>query len=131
MRADLNMDEVKARLLQRQRQVLERINADALAEVEDPEATEGPRELQDQGDNATYEVAEGERLSDAARATEKLFQIEEALRRVDEGTYGVCVDCEEDIDERRLNAVPEAERCIACQEIYNRDHIEGRRHATM
>jgi DnaK suppressor protein len=76
-------------------------------------------------------VAEGERLSDAARATGEVFQIDEALRRLEAGTYGVCVDCEEDIDERRLKAVPEAARCISCQEIYDRDRMEGRHHATM
>lgn len=76
-------------------------------------------------------MAEGERLSDAARATGEVFQIDEALRRLEAGTYGVCVDCEEDIDERRLKAVPEAARCISCQEIYDRDRMEGRHHATM
>lgn len=39
-----------------------------------------------------------------------------ALRRMDEGEYGLCIDCEEHIAERRLMAIPWAPRCIRCQE---------------
>ena len=38
-----------------------------------------------------------------------------ALKRMDEGTYGICVDCGEEINEDRLIARPEASRCIKCQ----------------
>ncbi len=44
-----------------------------------------------------------------------------ALRRMDEGTYGVCVDCEDEINPKRLTAVPWASRCIACQERADRE----------
>ena len=39
-----------------------------------------------------------------------------ALRRIDEGTYGICVDCEEPISPARLKAVPWTSRCIYCQQ---------------
>ena len=39
----------------------------------------------------------------------------EALRRLVEGTYGVCADCGGDIPEARLDALPEAPRCLECQ----------------
>lgn len=39
-----------------------------------------------------------------------------ALRRIDEGTYGFCVQCDEPISRRRLAAVPAAALCIRCQE---------------
>ena len=39
-----------------------------------------------------------------------------ALARLDDGTYGVCVDCGEQIAEARLEFRPEASRCLACQE---------------
>src|SRR5437868_3712002 len=41
-----------------------------------------------------------------------------AIARVDDGTYGLCVDCEEPIAPRRLEAVPWACRCRHCQEIF-------------
>jgi len=47
----------------------------------------------------------------------KILQaIEDALRRIDEGTYGVCRDCGEPIADARLNAIPWTRVCIACKE---------------
>lgn len=45
-----------------------------------------------------------------------LIQIEQALERIDGGTYGVCVHCGTDIDKKRLTALPWARHCIDCQE---------------
>jgi DnaK suppressor protein len=47
----------------------------------------------------------------------KILQaIEEALQRIEEGTYGVCRECGEPIAEARLNAIPWTRKCIACKE---------------
>jgi len=47
----------------------------------------------------------------------KILQaIEEALYRIDKGTYGVCRDCGEMIAEARLNAIPWTRVCISCKE---------------
>jgi DnaK suppressor protein len=47
----------------------------------------------------------------------KILQaIEEALRRIDAGTFGVCRDCGEPIAEARLNAIPWTRVCIKCKE---------------
>lgn len=45
-----------------------------------------------------------------------LGQIDGALRRLEEGTYGTCAECEEEITEARLKAVPFASFCRDCQE---------------
>jgi DnaK suppressor protein len=46
----------------------------------------------------------------------KILQaIEEALTRIEEGTYGICRDCGEPISEARLNAIPWTRVCIACK----------------
>ena len=45
-----------------------------------------------------------------------LRNIEEALVRIDKGTYGVCRECGERIAEARLNAIPWARLCIKCKE---------------
>ena len=47
---------------------------------------------------------------------ETLNKIEEALRRLGEGTYGYCFECGEEISERRLRALPFAVRCKDCEE---------------
>jgi DnaK suppressor protein len=47
----------------------------------------------------------------------KILQaIEEALRRIDAGTYGICRDCGEPIAEARLHAIPWTRVCISCKE---------------
>ena len=50
-----------------------------------------------------------------AHATQELTLIAEALRRIDSGTYGECVDCGDMIDERRLLAMPATACCTSCQ----------------
>ena len=50
----------------------------------------------------------------------KILQaIEEALVRLDKGTYGVCRDCGEPISDARLNAIPWTRVCISCKEKQN------------
>jgi DnaK suppressor protein len=45
---------------------------------------------------------------------QEIQQIEEALKRIAEGTYGVCTQCGVDIDPKRLKALPMATKCISC-----------------
>ena len=45
-----------------------------------------------------------------------LREIAGALHRVDQGQYGVCMECEEPISTKRLDAVPWAKYCVSCQE---------------
>jgi DnaK suppressor protein len=48
--------------------------------------------------------------------TEQLRSINEALERINAGTYGICAECEKPISPKRLQAVPWAKYCITCQE---------------
>ena len=48
--------------------------------------------------------------------SETLHKIEEALARLEEGTYGNCFECGDEISERRLRALPFAVRCKDCEE---------------
>ena len=45
----------------------------------------------------------------------KLQLVEQALQRIENGTYGVCLECEDDIDERRLEIVPFGRFCTDCK----------------
>ena len=54
--------------------------------------------------------------------TAELGAIEAALQRIDAGSYGECTDCGVDIPAARLQAAPEAGRCIGCQEKFEHDH---------
>ncbi len=59
------------------------------------------------------------------RESNMLRNVRAALHRMDEGTFGVCAHCEEDISIKRLNAVPWAAYCIQCQETADRNQEEG------
>lgn len=48
-----------------------------------------------------------------------------ALRRIEEGSFGVCLHCEEDISAKRLAAVPWTAFCIQCQELLDRNQRDG------
>ena len=58
------------------------------------------------------------------RDSNMLRQIRRALARIADGSFGVCLHCEEDISPKRVNAVPWAAYCIRCQEQVDRHEIE-------
>ena len=51
------------------------------------------------------------------RESSLLRQVKLALSRINDGTFGTCLHCEEEINPKRLNAVPWAPYCISCQEL--------------
>jgi DnaK suppressor protein len=59
------------------------------------------------------------------RESKLLKEIRAALKRMDEGTFGICLRCEEDIPEKRLKAVPWAAYCISCQETIDQQRSAG------
>ena len=59
------------------------------------------------------------------RESRLLKDVQAALGRVQEGTFGVCLRCEEDIPEKRLKALPWAAYCVTCQEVVDRLHAGG------
>ena len=52
----------------------------------------------------------------ASKSGRLLYHIDEALRRIKDGTFGKCQECGEEISTARLEAVPHARLCIACKE---------------
>jgi DnaK suppressor protein len=59
------------------------------------------------------------------RESKLLKEVEAALKRIEEGTFGVCLRCEEDIPEKRLKALPWAAYCVSCQEQVDRLRAAG------
>lgn len=80
----------------------------------------------DQGDRAVSEIAKEELLEEAERNSGLAALIDDALRRIEAGTYGICTACGEEIPLARLEAVPWASLCLKDQEREDR-----RRHAAM
>lgn len=54
-------------------------------------------------------------VANKAQATQQLQRIESALKRIEEGLFGYCLDCGESITEPRLQVQPEATLCLGCQ----------------
>jgi DnaK suppressor protein len=66
-------------------------------------------------------------LSDLER--KQLLLVDKAIRTIEEETYGTCEECGEEIEEKRLNAVPWATHCLTCQELADRGLLKARAEA--
>ena len=76
----------------------------------------GPRENRpDPLDRATMELERDFSLRIRGRETVLIGKIKEALERIENGTYGICEECEEEISKARLKARPVATLCIECK----------------
>jgi DnaK suppressor protein len=84
-------------------------------------ADDGTEDIVDRANNA-YNRELMFSLSDAERST--LLQIENALRRLGEGSYGRCANCGQNIAIPRLEAVPWARFCVDCQELAEKGLLE-------
>lgn len=75
-----------------------------------------PRHADETDDDAAAETQRQADVTHLNRSATALRDIESALRRIDDGEYGLCLDCGEPIDLRRLHAHPAALRCARCQD---------------
>jgi len=69
----------------------------------------------DLGDAARDTEDGAELVQGIERASDSIAEVEEALERLEAGTYGLCVDCGKAINPDRLAELPAAARCVKCQ----------------
>jgi DnaK suppressor protein len=74
------------------------------------------REVLDQGDSSEVDIQDDIEFALIQMKSETLSKVNEALRRLDENTYGNCFECGDEISEARLRALPFAVRCKECEE---------------
>jgi DnaK suppressor protein len=74
------------------------------------------REVLDQGESSEVDIQEDIEFALIQMKSETLNKIDAALRRLEEGTYGDCFECGEEISQARLRALPFAVRCKDCEE---------------
>jgi DnaK suppressor protein len=96
------------------------------------EITEGREHQKDDGMD-TYDLASDARDQEISviltdRVREKLGAIDEALGRMDDGSYGVCEECGLDIAEGRLLALPFTRLCVSCQSDRERESKLNKRY---
>ena len=64
-------------------------------------------------------------MSQLDRVSNLLRTVGAALARIDDGSYGICLNCEEPISPRRLQAVPWTAYCVRCQEMVDRGELKN------
>jgi DnaK suppressor protein len=112
---DLRTGALRKILVERRQAVMKEIEGQIGERISD----ETQRRLDsapDLGDQALLDSERGRDISILEMRNRVRQQIDEALARLEEGTYGLCSDCGIEITEKRLLAVPFARRCVACQE---------------
>jgi DnaK suppressor protein len=72
-------------------------------------------------DQIQYATERDMAISNLERESARLTEVRDALARVRLGTYGICLNCEEEISMKRLKAVPYAPLCIVCREAADRE----------
>jgi len=77
----------------------------------------------DEIDQATTDMEQSMRMRLCNRETLYLKKVEEALRRIEDATFGLCSACEEDIGLKRLEARPTATLCVSCKEEQERREV--------
>jgi DnaK suppressor protein len=85
------------------------------AKSDDERDRRSAREVQDRGDEANTDQWRETNAAMIDHHVDEISGIQAALSRVESGTYGLCVDCGEQIGFQRLQAYPSANRCLACQ----------------
>ncbi|MGZ3708751.1 MAG: TraR/DksA family transcriptional regulator, partial [Bdellovibrionota bacterium] len=88
----------------------------------------------DEIDQATTDIEQSMRMRLRNREILYLKKVDEALNRIEEGTFGECEECGEDIELRRLEARPTATLCVGCKEDQERKELlsaAGREHKSL
>jgi RNA polymerase-binding transcription factor len=107
-------EELKQMLLERQRELVAEVQGKIRGVRAD--GAEKPHEVMDQGETSEVDIQEDIELALIQMKAETLNKINEALGRLEEGRYGMCFECGEEIAEARLRALPFAVRCKDCEE---------------
>jgi DnaK suppressor protein len=105
------IDKVKQNLLQRKQDMNTVLTSQSHEKI-----TDGM--VQDSADEALSLSMERMQNSLQQAEIDELHLMEEALARIEKDEYGVCIDCSEQISEKRLQHFPYAARCIVCQEAF-------------
>ncbi len=118
------LDHFKTLLLKHRQQIL---NGGMVTRSEDLHISE--EDLSDESDLATSMIQQQLSCTMRDRELLKLRRIDMALEKVEDGTYGHCEDCDEEIGMKRLENQPWAELCIVHAEEKEREESQIARHA--
>jgi DnaK suppressor protein len=119
-------DELKGILEERRREIMSEVQG-RMRDVR-AEGTGDPGQgVLDAAESSELDIQDEIEFALIQMKAETLNKIDEALRRLEEATYGYCFECGEEISERRLRALPFAVRCQSCEERREQDREHARR----
>jgi DnaK suppressor protein len=107
----MNTEPFKQRLLDKERELVEE-----MARLGDEARDSGEAEVRDSTDDATSSQSTSEAMEEDALASQTLTEVRDALKRIEDGTYGKCAASGRQIEAPRLEAVPWAVYCLEDQE---------------
>jgi DnaK suppressor protein len=108
-------DELKAILEERRREIMSEVQG-RMRGVRAEGANGAVQGVLDAAESSELDIQDEIEFALIQMKAETLNKIDEALRRLEEGTYGNCFECGDEISEKRLRALPFAVRCKDCEE---------------
>ena len=107
--------ELKRILEERRREIMSAVH-EKIRDVRTEGANSPTHGVLDAAESSEADIQDDIEFALIQMKAETLTKIEEALRRLEESTFGYCFECGEEISERRLRALPFAVRCKDCEE---------------
>ena len=114
--SELNLKEIKANLIAERDVLIEKLKSNDLS-VDDAE-TPDPVDL------AVRNYSKNVMLAVSENESRQLTLIDQALLRIEDDKYGVCQNCEKDISQKRLAALPWVRYCLNCQELVEQGSLD-------
>ena len=113
---EMNLEEIKEKLIAERELLIQKLAGNDLS-VDDSE-TPDPVDL------AVRNYSKNVMLAVSENESRQLLLINEALERIADEEYGICQNCENEINPKRLNAVPWARYCLNCQELQEKGLLD-------
>jgi len=114
--SETRYSELKRMLEERRREIVGQVQERIRGQREESVWGGRAHEVRDEGENSEADIQEDLEFALIQMKAETLNRVNEALHRLEDGAYGFCFDCGEEISEQRLRALPFAVRCKDCEE---------------
>lgn len=126
-------EELKRLLEDRRREIMSEVH-EKIRDVRTESGHGKMSEVFDQGESSEADIQEDIEFALIQMKAETLNKVNEALTRLEEGAYGNCFECGEEIAKQRLRALPFAVRCRECEEarenVQRRERMMAQRHSS-
>jgi DnaK suppressor protein len=99
---------------------------DTLQRTGDERYSQLAGQVHDAGEESLADLLVDVNQAEIARDVREIRDIDAAQRRIANGSYGICLDCDESIVRERLEAYPTAKRCLKCQQKHERTQATAR-----